>query len=304
MATTSDDRPTDTQPNGGDMVKFDLSVVTLIDLLGQSSELARWDSVPGPEQMADWLSAVRQSMGRVLSWREQFERSFRQFQAHRDRLAEQLSENLPAGPRRGFDEYRETSLNTSHFSDTLIFDSPLQNEQGYWQVANIVSMVATCGRLMLIALTMKAAFRGAIEVGMLGQFPATGEPYGPAMAKAHSLEAKVADYPRIIVGPGLISYLHTMSRNPDTSWPAQLNQALAKLCQKHIAQDTDGYWIVDYLSPEWPDNVANPSVTHTYQSQAHAFVQAELDRFTKEGNEKLAKRYERLLTYFRSRGAT
>lgn len=131
MATTSDDRPTDAHADGGDMTRFDLRVVALIDFVGQSSELAKWDFIPGPEQMAEWLSAVKKSMGRVLSWREQFERSLRQFQADRDRLAERFSEGEPADLRRLFDEYRKATLDAAHFSDTLIFHSPLQNEHRY-----------------------------------------------------------------------------------------------------------------------------------------------------------------------------
>jgi len=304
MATTSDEQPTSPQTNRDGVAVFGRHVIALIDFLGQASELEKWDSAPGTAaQMTAWRLAAQNSLGRVLMWREEFGKRFTQFRAEIDRLAEQSSNGQPLEVRRKFDQYRKTPLDTAHFSDSLIFYSPLQNEHGYWQVTNVASMVATCGMLMLAALATKVAFRGAIEVGMLGRFP-TGDPYGPALSKAHHLEAKVADYPRIIVGPDLLSYLDATIRNPDTDGPAQVNRDVAAICREFIAQDTDGCWIVDYLSEKLAGSTAGSALRHQVLSEARAFVQAEIERFTKEGNDKLAKRYERLLAYFRSRGIT
>jgi len=286
------------------MTEFGPHVVALIDFLGHAGELAKWDFVPGTvTEMAEWVPAVRNSMGRVLRWREEFEGVFYRNKAESDRYMEQASVGQPAERRRQFDEYRKTSLLAAHFSDTLIFYSPLQNEHGYWQTSNIAKMIGTCGVLMLVALATKTVFRGAIEVGMLCRFP-TGDPYGPALAKAHHLEAKVADYPRIIVGPGLLSYLDTTLKNTDMGWPAKANRAVATACQRLITQDTDGCWIVDYLSDQFVFDAAIREASQQVRSKAYAFIQAELERFKKEGNDKLVKRYERLLAYFRSRGVS
>jgi len=290
------------------MATFGLHVVALIDFLGQASELAKWDFVPDtPQKMAEWIPAVRRSMGRVTTWREQSEERARQFQAERDRFAEQYSKGQPADLRRLFDEYRKAPLYTSHFSDTLIFCSPLVNEHGYWQVTNVAGMIVTCGTLMLAALATRTVFRGAIEVGMLSRFP-TGDPYGPALAKAHHCEAKVAGYPRIIVGPDLVSYLDATVKNPDTGGPARANRAIAELCRRCMTQDTDGCWIVDYLNDQFAADAETRALARDVQHQALAFVQAERDRFAKAGDDErakqLANRYERLLAYFRSRGVT
>ena len=304
MAATSDGLTTAAQMNDDGMTEFGPHVVTLIYFLGQASELAKWNFTPlNPAQMKEWLPAVRSTMGRVIRWRGEFEKAFSQSKANSDRFVEQSSADQPAERRRQLAEYRETSLNTAHFSDTLIFHSPLQNEHGYWQVANVAAMISTCGVLMLTALASKTVFRGAIEVGMLSRFP-TGDPYGPALAKAHFLEANVAKYPRIIIGPGLISYLHAMLINPDTGWSAQANRAIADLCQKWLVKDADDWLIVDYLSVEFAPDAATGMLARNVQRQALAFVQSEHDRFVKEGNDKLVERYERLLAYFRSRGVS
>lgn len=304
MATTNDDRPTAAKTNDSGATEFGRHVVALIDFLGQSSELAKWDYEPDtPQLMEKWIPAVRSSMGRVLWWREKFETIFRQSKADSDKYMEQSSVDKPAELRRQLDEYRKTSLKTAHFADSLIFCSPLQNEHGYRQVGNVADMIGTLGIMMLCALSIKTVFRGAIEVGMLSFFP-TGDPYGPALSKAHQLEAKVADYPRILVGPQLFSYLNDNLENTDAGMVAKANQSIAKMCKECIVQDTDGYWIVDYLNDEFASDSMDRSAVRHVRSQALAFVQAEYDRFGQEGNDKLAKRYERLLAYFRSRGVS
>jgi hypothetical protein len=308
MATTSDDRLTAAKTNDSGAPEFGRHVVALIDFLGQSSELAKWDYEPDtPQRMEKWIPAVRSSMGRVLRWREEFETMFRQRKAESDRYMEQASVGQPAELRRQLDEYRKTALRTAHFTDSLIFCYPLQNEHGYRQVGNVADLIGTLGIVMLAALSRKTAFRGAIEVGMLGYFP-TGDPYGPALSKAHHLEAKDADYPRILVGPQLLSYLKDNLENTDADMAARANLALAKMCQECIVQDTDGHWIVDYLNDEFASHIKDRSVVRQVRSQALAFVQAEHDRFAQEGKDELAMRltarYERLLAYFRSRGVS
>ena len=312
MATTNDGPLLDAASNSDGMTVFGPHVVTLIDFLGQASELAKWDFVPEtPEQEAEWTAAVRRSMGRVLTWRKKFEGIFSQSEADSDRYVKQAAAGQPAERRRELDEYRQTSLNTAHFSDTLIFCSPLQNEQGYWQVSRVADMIHTCGVLMLTALASKTVFRGAIEVGMLGRYP-TGDPYGPALAKAHSIEAKLAKYPRIVIGPDLISYLNAIKENPDTSRTAQANRGIVGLCEKSISKDTDGLVIVDYLSDDFAPDAQTRALALDVQRQALAFVQTEHERFAKAGDDELAKRlaprlakqYERLLAYFQSRGVT
>lgn len=59
---------------------FGQHVVALIDLLGQSSELAKWDFVPtSNSEMERWLTAVKSSMGRVIQWREEFEKQLARY---------------------------------------------------------------------------------------------------------------------------------------------------------------------------------------------------------------------------------
>lgn len=304
--TNNEPAPTvDTATDG--VAMFGPHVVTMIDLLGQSAELMKWDFVPNTiAETAKWVPAVRNSVGRVLLWREEFEKRFAAYLQSLRNFEEQFAPKEPTDLRRKFDEFRQTSIRRQHFSDTLIFYSQLQNEHGYWQVSNVAGMSVTCGALMLAALNHKTVFRGAIEVGMLTHFPPdsdrrTGDPYGPALAKVHHLESKVADYPRIVVGPTLLSYLDMTIRNSDTDGPAQANRAVAQQCRQHLAQDADGCWIVDYLNDAFANAGGNPAGWRKLQTDAFAFVESELARFKSAGDNKLEKRYSRLQAYFRAR---
>lgn len=112
--TNDHGQPTIAEPAGQIMVG--LHVIALIDLLGQSSELAKWDSVPQSfPPPPEWLQAARNSWGRVLLWREEFEKRFAEFLNSLRKYAEQLAPQHPTEVRRLFDEYRETRIQRLSF---------------------------------------------------------------------------------------------------------------------------------------------------------------------------------------------
>ncbi len=297
MTTTNDDQPVSVD---NDIVMLGLHVVALIDLLGQSHLLEKWNYMPTDLTPSHpWAQAVRETLGVVELWRDEFQNGYDQFQKHFDTLADQASVGKPEDQRRQHEQYRTSSLSSAHFSDTIIFYSPLQNEHGYWQAKNICQMLVASGALLLEALNEKTVFRGAIEVGMLTHFQ-TGDPYGPALARAHHLESKVADYPRIVVGPGVLSYLDAVERTPGTDAPTRAIQALAAQCRTYITQDSGGCWIVDYLNVAFENAGGDPVSWRKLQGDAFKFVQAEHARFQSKGDSKLAERYKRLEAYFGS----
>jgi hypothetical protein len=309
MAITNKEGKTGAGMSGDGTAMFGLHVVALIDFLGQSRELAKWDSVPQGFPPPDWwLEAVQNTVGRVLMWREEFKKRFTQFLKLLDLHAQVLSTGTPPEKLRRFNDLRETTLEYAHFSDTLIFYSPLQNQHGYWQVSNIAGFLIVCGALLIGALASKTVFRGAIEVGVLTRFPSDstgrpGDPYGPALAKAHYLESKVAQYPRIVVGPSLLSYLDAVEKDPDQDAPARANRTIAADCRKYMVRDADDCWIADYLSDAFASTGAGPRRWGEVRTQAFAFVQSEVARFRKDGSDKLVERYEALEAYFRSHGS-
>lgn len=170
-------------------------------------------------------------------------------------------------------------------------------------------MIVTCGTLILGALASKTVFRGAIEDGVLTHFPpgsdgSPGDPYGPGLAKANYLENKVAGHPRIVVGPTLLSYLDATMNDPDRRPVAEANRAMAVDCRRCLTKDVDGHCIVDYLNDHFANLGGDPAAFRHLRDQAYLFIRAELDRFQRAGDKKLADRYSQLDRYFQFRGAT
>jgi hypothetical protein len=299
-------------------VTFGHHVVALIDFLGQGNELANWDFYPASkEESKHFMSAVVRNWEHLSLWRETFKHCFlwAAMECHKLPL---LLELLPSAAQTELRQARKFSYRIMHFSDTIIFYAPLQNEHGYWQTDIIWGLLFVCGSSLLEALSRRTVFRGAIEVGMAAQFEGS-DFYGPALAKAHYLESKVAEYPRILVGPTLLDYLH-IKRYPQNdegdaisddylSISARMNRFIAERCMGILFEDADGQWIVDYLGDTFMSVLGDAAPQRELQQLALAFVTSQVDRFRrKEGElgteEKLADRYERLRAYFCSRGSS
>ncbi len=281
-------------------VMFGHHVVTLIDFLGQKSKLAKWDFMPETEyDKQEFLGAVQDTFGEITRWRDQFKEKFHIW----------LDSNKPpawlidAVPDRGqaLREYAETRIDFDHFSDMIVVYSPIVNRYGHANANTIMAHVYTTGTLMLAALCQGSVFRGAIEIGMAGQFDTIGI-YGPVLSDVHHLESKIAEYPRIMAGRRLCEYVALHVENLEGAGPARANRAVALLCSRLLGEDLDGDWIVDYMGDGFADLATKKDDWQTLRTNAHAFVQRELKRFKNSGDTKLIERYERLAAYNRSRG--
>lgn len=141
--------------------------------------------------------------------------------------------------------------------------------------------------------------RGGIDLGV-GLEISKGEFYGSALARAYTLESKVASYPRIVVGQELVTYLTlTAQQNPIDIY-SQANRDAAKICLDLLATDDDGCIFLDFLgagSKEHMTNALPPEVVEL----CHHFVCNELNRHEQEKDKKLIQRYNKLKAYVESR---
>ena len=281
-----------------DQITFGHHVVALVDFVGQSSALAKWDFLPdSPAAMGKFVDAARDTYGRIMAWRDLFERTFALWLPESG--PQEWATQTPDGGA-SLREFQETSIEFSHFSDTIVVHSPLENAHGHLSLHGTCAFIFTCGNLMLASLSQGSVFRGAIEVGMAVRFP-EADLYGPALAKAHYLKSKVADYPRIVIGPSLIEYLHAHASNAEKSGIACANRSMANLCLGLLARDTDDCWIVDYMSDEFARLDTNREGLEVLRTAALEFVEAELARFQAADDRVLIDRYKRLAAYFRTR---
>lgn len=287
-------------PGDESQIMFGYHVVTLIDFLGQQSKLAEWDFRPETKyDQQRFIAAVQETLGKITKWRGQFEKNFNIWRKARQ-LPASWTAALPDGGW-AYREFADTSLGFMHFSDTIVIYSPVVNQFGHANAGTIMSHLFTCGTLMLLALCQNTVFRGAIEIGMAGQLAPAGI-YGPALAAAHQLESKVAEYPRIMVGARLREYLCALAANSEDSAPASINRETGRLCRSLLGQDRNGDWIVDYLNAGFAKICTDSEGWAELRAGAYKFVRRERDRFQQERDEKLAARYERMAEYYQSRG--
>lgn len=282
-------------------VMFGLHAVAMIDFLGQTQQLARWDFIPNtPAQVAEWIQGARATIGRIMTWRQYFEKGFQKFTSFQ--LPTRLLAALSPEQQAEFAKMRETAIQVAHFSDSIIVYSPLQNQHNYWQVGNLYAIIVSCGTLLAAALTAHVALRGGLDIGMLARFP-SGDPYGPGLAKAYCLESNDARYPRVVVGPGVFSYLDAIEREPGDTPPVRANRDHAADCRRCLTQDSDGKWIIDYLNDHFANLGGDPVSFGRLRDMGFAFVQSERERFQRENDTKLADRYCQLERYFKTHGA-
>ena len=88
---------------GDEQFHFGFYVVALIDFLGQSRELERWEARPTDDHYDEWVAAVQNSMGKAMLWRDEFTKRFERWEAS-SRLA---ARELPAAPTEKLEQFKE-----------------------------------------------------------------------------------------------------------------------------------------------------------------------------------------------------
>lgn len=185
-------------------------------------------------------------------------------------------------------------------SDAIVISVPLGGNDEHCKATNGVkiALLAVCS-LAVLAFGGKIAFRGGVEVGIAAMLDG-GEVYGPALARAYSLESEMAEYPRIVVGNGLLHFLETVARQEPQTPFGHIARHNAANCRRMIVQDTDGRQMLDFLGRETRESPA-ASLMCDLVTKGHEFVRSEYEKFHKAGNDKLASRYFRLLQYYEAR---
>lgn len=126
------------------------------------------------------------------------------------------------------------------------------------------------------------------------------EVYGAALARAHQLEAQVAVYPRIVVGEELRRYLLLVAAMPVRNQLSAIAKRLAEECTSLLAHDKNDVWILDYLGPG-VQRIAGRGMPKEAIPRAYAWARGEYEKFVRQGNPKLAPRYQQLVSYLESR---
>jgi hypothetical protein len=277
---------------------FGYHVVCLIDVLGQKEKLAAWPEMPGKGEITpEFLKALKETVGTVLAFRDHFDSLFEQLNKRA------LPPQLVAMPKKQQEIYRrvaDCSVRVERFSDTFVFSSRIGNSQKESSVTPMYSILAACCMAMLVSLAGKTPVRGAITVG-LGAELEDKSFYGPALAEAHYLESKIADYPRVVVSPSALEFVARGQKYATNPKAAMAMDAIAGACRSLICKDADGHHIVDFLGKGLREILPTATQFDSAVRAANDFVRQEVIRFQGSGNSTLAGRYAILQQYLDSR---
>lgn len=283
-------------------VEFRKYIVAVVDFLGQSNALLKWDFLPNSSTETEtFIKAARDTYGQILTWRKSFERHFADLLSSYQ-LSDEDAKKTPDGGK-ALREFQSTSINFSHFSDTIVIYSPLENEYGHLSLCGTFSFLFTSGLLLLSALNQGTVFRGGVEIGMAALFP-DADLYGPSLAKAHQLESKVAQYPRIVVGSDLVGYMKSHTKSIENTPYARTNRAIAERCLGILDSDGKGDYFVDYVGQNFRQLSPVSNKLDMLYVGALKFIENQIKVFEQNRKSKLLERYKIMREYFTSNGVS
>lgn len=188
------------------------------------------------------------------------------------------------------------------FSDTVVIFLPLfrDEQHGFAKAAeSLWAALMSVANLMLISLAAGTPLRAGIDVGN-GLDVSDNEVYGPVLVRAYRLESKIAEYPRAVIGDGLLRYLRFLEQqaNDPTPWTGHAAERAAA-CKKLICTDPAGVHMLHILAPEvlasGPNHRELPPKALHWITQELAIHEAAHDKV-------LMLRYRRLIEYFAASG--
>ena len=122
------------------------------------------------------------------------------------------------------------------------------------------------------------------------------------MANAYRLESEIAQYPRVVIGDEAIRYLQVTAKQNPRNAKETFSRNVCQCCLETVAQDFDGYHIVDYLGPGFRKYGAS-KLSKADLLPVYEFVKKRAESYRtaqhkSAENTKLAFRYSMLLDYF------
>ncbi len=271
--------------------------VAFIDLLGQQEFLRNLRSLPNPEAPQDMEATkehLKNTYGAVTGMRKIFSDSFDAYARKPRDLG-----GLTPQQKKEFNSLTNNPIKFQTFSDSVVIFMSLRTDSAKLPTRGIFGILGAAATTFTSCLAAGHPIRGGIDVG-LGMDITKNEIYGPALSRAYTLESRIANYPRIVVGNELVRYLEATRDQEPKDATAIAAKKTAESCIECLAVDDDGYPFVDYLGESYRrmfGEVIDASVIQRAYSRVLNFT----EKYQKEKNSKLAFRYTLLRNYFEDR---
>ena len=182
-------------------------IIGLFDILGQTHKLRDLPSFlapPGTPARAEATSTLSEVTREVADLRWLFRQQFKAFGASVARMA------ATCGLEGNEIALLEPSFRQWGMSDSYVvaIPPPHRDDERVSRLADVYRLLSAAACTWLHAMRVNLPIRGGIELGLAVAIE-ENEVYGRPLAEAHLLESTVAQYPRIVVGPELVTLLNS-----------------------------------------------------------------------------------------------
>lgn len=277
---------------------FGQYVVGYVDVLGQGEAPKQWAALPEANRPSEaFLNAARSTAEVVLGYLKSFREHFALLEkcSQPDRVAA-----LPPGLQSTYWRCKNCNVTTERLSDSFAMYSPLRNRDDDKSISAVHQMIGACGLITLGSLAVGKPIRGGVSVGH-GAILSDARFYGPALAEAHYMEEERAQWPRILISDNIKNLLTSPLPYSTDRRCEDVFRALAADACKLICRDSDGETTIDILGPGFRDLLELAPLLSDTVRAAKVFVWAQAAKHKANNCDKLAKRYDTLKQYFRSR---
>lgn len=272
-------------------------LVAFVDILGQQEKLRSLKSLPdqnNKEETEEFYKVISDTYGSVKTMQDTFTSFFQTF----DKRTIDTS-TLTGKEKNLLRQMDSNQIKFQNFSDCTAIYMSLQDNDKKMPTRGIFGVLGGISITFLKCLALGFPIRGGIDIG-LGMEINKNEFYGPALSRAYTLESKIAQYPRIVLGDELINYLKLNAALKENDKISGARKLGAKMCLNMFAQDSDGYPIIDYLgkhfNPKLDNDTFESVVKKAYESILLNSLKLQNDKKTKE-----AFKYSLLRNYFEHR---
>lgn len=260
-------------------------VCSLVDLLGQKEIL---NTINGLDLKQD-ASLVKTTFNKTYGKTKKFIQYTADSVEFVNQIAQQQQIKI---------NFTSNEIQQKAFSDLIITYVSLGNTSHSIQMRGIYFLLLSNCEVFLRMLADAIPLRGGIALGLAVQNK-DNEIYGTALLNPYILESQVANTIRIVIGRELYEHIEQTANSHQLSNPAvNLNIKYAQLCQEFIIQDTDGEYILHYLSKQFNSMTA----FHLRAQNAKNFLDKKCYELQTQNQYSIANKYKTTIKYFEKNG--
>lgn len=272
-------------------------LIAYLDIQGQKDKILSLTYPPSTEEEeTKAVCVLKDTVDYVVGLRNAFLEFFNAFNRPTGRL-----DVLTPEQRAKAEQLRHCYAEVRGVSDSIIITVPLSYGTDYCTPLNGIhsAFYGICG-IFITALACHQPFRGGVDIGWGVRLPrAKKEVYGSALVKAYFLENKIAQYPRVVIGDSLLTYIRSIETIKADNSNINRAKVVASQCEEFITTDYDRLNILDIIGKGTQS--VEGGVDSDLVEKGYTYVVDTHNKLTSAGVIGLSSRYGCLRSYLESK---